>query len=432
MLPPTTYLPSIRSIATYPVDTLDDALQYLRLIYSPPVRGSRRRSPTNATGTTKSRWREDQLAAEALRNDTFERAYAIKWLSALIAQCGGGEDEEEQDPDPDAAAASDPTHEDTAHTPRPPTATRREALVETAAALLATCAGTASAGTLTRQFRFPVPWPAPDALPITIALTDAPLDNQDYGSVGAQTWGGACIMAEMLVEDPGAFGLVTGRRGREGEALPAALRCLELGAGTGLVSLAVSKVVERLGTAESASSRTQHVPIHIVATDYYPSVLENLDRNVLSNFPKHNHDPDSQPIISTARLDWSTFCNGADTKEPNFQLPFDVIYGADIIYEALHATWIKSCLEKLLRKPTSPADDPTFHLIIPLRATHAVESSTIEQVFPTHRVRNDITPQHDQVELVIKHKQIIICEAESGRQGEEVEYAYYRIGWGWS
>ena len=82
----------------------------------------------------------------------------------------------------------------------------KQDLVEEAAAILAMCAGTASAGVITRQFVFNRGWEAEDAS-ITVELTDGPLDNQDYGSVGAQTWGGACIMAEMIVENPLAFGL---------------------------------------------------------------------------------------------------------------------------------------------------------------------------------------------------------------------------------
>lgn len=31
-----------------------------------------------------------------------------------------------------------------------------------------------------------------------VALTDIPLDNHDYGSIGTQTWGGACVLAEMI------------------------------------------------------------------------------------------------------------------------------------------------------------------------------------------------------------------------------------------
>jgi hypothetical protein len=79
----------------------------------------------------------------------------------------------------------------------------KEDLVEEAAAILAMCAGTASAGVITRQFVFD----RAEEATITVGLTDVPLDNQDYGSVGAQTWGGACIMAEMIVENPLAFGL---------------------------------------------------------------------------------------------------------------------------------------------------------------------------------------------------------------------------------
>jgi len=109
-----------------------------------------------------------------------------------------------------------------------------------------------------------------------------------------------------------------------------------------------------------------------------------------------------------------------------FESPFDLILGADIIYESQHALWIKSCLTKLLRKPssTTPSDiNPTFHLVIPLRATHVVESNTIEQVF-------SLNNHNRNTELVINHKEIIICDAESGKEGEDVEYAYYKIGWG--
>ena len=157
----------------------------------------------------------------------------------------------------------------------------------------------------------------------------------------------------------------------------------------------------------------------IVATDYYPSVLENLRWNVARNLL-------SDDVRVTSKfLDWSTFCHADIISDPVFEGGFDVVYGADIIYEALHATWIKSCLERLLRKPSTGRPDPTFHLVIPLRATHAVESSTIEVVFRDDREFNG-KQEHA---LVVKYKEIIVCDAESGKDGEEVEYAYYKIGW---
>jgi hypothetical protein len=157
----------------------------------------------------------------------------------------------------------------------------------------------------------------------------------------------------------------------------------------------------------------------IVATDYYPSVLENLKRNVARNLLSKGVN------VTSEFLDWSTFRHADIISDPIFEKGFDVVYGADIIYEALHATWIKSCLERLLCKPSTRRPDPTFHLVIPLRATHAVESSTIEMVFRDDR---EIYEQQEHV-LVVKYKEIIVCDAESGKDGEEVEYAYYKIGW---
>ena len=79
-----------------------------------------------------------------LQNGPFERFYAIKWLTALIGE---------------EAKSSN-------------TARTKQEAEETT---------------------------------ITLELTDVSLDNQDHGSVDSQTWGGACIMDEMIVENPLAF-----------------------------------------------------------------------------------------------------------------------------------------------------------------------------------------------------------------------------------
>ncbi|PPQ98085.1 hypothetical protein CVT26_003255 [Gymnopilus dilepis] len=399
-IPPTSQLPSIKSISQNSLETLENAVEYLRRIYNPPVRGSRRRR----TNKSKEKIPGDGLV-ESLRNDAFERKYAMRWLTAVISKLEFDSEEADTQPEGPSGLA------DTQH--------KREALIEKAASLLATCAGTASAGRVTRDFSFNL---VDCAAAIAIRLTDVPLDNQDYGSVGAQTWGGACVMAEMITESPETFSLPM-------RPLPGStLRCLELGAGTGLVGITVAKTMEWL-----IQQRQMDVNVDVVATDYYPSVLANLAQNVRANCSTSDtHTIPSQVDISTNFLDWSTFCDLEDIPE-TFQSGFDVVYGADIIYELQHAIWIKRCLAKLLLKPSqSQYPDPTFHLIIPLRATHAIESSTIENVFPTESGHGNVPvePQLDgDLELVIKHKEIIICDAESGRDGEEVEYAYYRIGW---
>jgi len=181
---------------------------------------------------------------------------------------------------------------------------------------------------------------------------------------------------------------------------------------------------------QKSSLKTPNTTFEVVATDYYPSVLTNLERNISSNFPESSSSSSSSSSTSvrilTRALEWSTF-SSETAHDPVFEIPFDLILGADIIYESQHAIWIKSCLTKLLRKPsptTTTASDtnPTFHLVIPLRRTHTAESNTIEQIFPFN--------ENGSARLVINYKEIITCNAENSEEGEDVEYVYYKIGWG--
>jgi predicted nicotinamide N-methyase len=250
---------------------------------------------------------------------------------------------------------------------------------------------------------------------LTVHLTDVPLDNRDYGSVGAQTWGGACVLAEMIVEDPTRFGLFFHSQSKK------ALRVLELGAGTGLVSLTLGKLVE--------SAPSSDIPqVTIISTDYYPSVLANLESNILTNFPVTCTA--DRVHISAHALDWSVF---ADTQErpPPFDEPFDLILGADIVYEVQHASWIKSCIAKLIRPPELGTGNPSpkFHLIVPLRSTHSLESSTVEFAFPNANEGNVSCTEIGEVQLGIINKETIVCDAGSGLGTEQIEYAYYVVGW---
>ena len=170
--PPTSHLPPIAKIASYTSAQLLDALIYLRLLYNPEVRGSRR---IRAGQPTKSHLSDDSDAVQLIRSDTFESSYAIRWLTTLISRM---EDIQESTPD-------------TFHT---------GILIQQAAALLAICAGAiaAAAGTVQRIFSFE----SDEVGRIEIPLTDIPLVNHDYTSVGAQMWGGTYVLAEMIVENP--------------------------------------------------------------------------------------------------------------------------------------------------------------------------------------------------------------------------------------
>ncbi|RDB27408.1 Protein-lysine N-methyltransferase EFM2 [Hypsizygus marmoreus] len=377
--PPTSRLPPIQKIAGHPTQDLSDALAYLRHIYNPEVRGSRRRQ-CEAAPVAKDAdvpMLQNTLQLDDLRSDTFERSYAIRWLTALVSK---------------AESWTDDIH-DTDHPFSSPQ--EGEALIQNAASLLAMCSGTAAAGVIVRDFVF-----SGQGAHSTVKLhvRDVPLDNSDYGSVGAQTWGGACVLAEAIVENPTRFYL------HRNPALE--LRVLELGAGTGLVSLAVGKLIEY---ADPPAPKTT-----IIATDYFPSVLDNLKYNIQSNF--------SNPpgvAISSHFLDWSQFAE-TPYQDPPFDEPFDLVLGADIVYEAEHAVWIKSCLRALLRMPSGHVD-PLFHLVIPLRHTHSSESNTVETVFSAGT--------SDHLDLIIIDKETIICDAGSGLGSDQIEYAYYKIGW---
>jgi hypothetical protein len=123
--------------------------------------------------------------------------------------------------------------------------------------------------------------------------------------------------------------------------------------------------------------------------------------------------------LTASFLDWSQ----PETCDPTFPGTFDLILGADIAYELDHAVWIRSCVAKLLRQShVSESQSPQFHLIVPLRPTHTLESGAIEVAFP-------FAQGPKTRELVIIKKDIIVCEADTGGKDGEVEYAYYVIGW---
>ncbi|KAG6856808.1 hypothetical protein H0H87_000505 [Tephrocybe sp. NHM501043] len=372
--PPTSCLPAIRQIALYPIKDLLESLAYLRHIYNPKVLGTRRRRSGTSSDLYKPLEVEDIHGIDELRNDAFERSYAMRWLTAVVAL----------------------TEDSLYGTKDNASPEEWESLVQEAASLLAICSGTAAAGVVVRDFVFSISPTMENKLKIHVR--DIPIDNTDFRSVGAQTWGGACVLTETILDNPVAFGL----------SEPRELRILELGAGTGLVSLALGKLFESAGTLIP--------PRKVVATDYYPSVLENLASNIHTNLPHSG-------VVKSSFLDWSTFPNDP-TPSPPFDLPFDLVLGADIVYEPQHAAWIQSCLITLLRKPTENFD-PLFHLMIPLRATHSSEINIVDSIFTTPKPQD--TPSG--LRLVTISKEIIVCDTETGREIDQIEYAYYRIGW---
>ncbi|KAG9082496.1 hypothetical protein FS749_006810 [Ceratobasidium sp. UAMH 11750] len=112
-----------------------------------------------------------------------------------------------------------------------------------------------------------------------------------------------------------------------------------------------------------------------------------------------------------------------------FNKPFDTIFGADIIYELSHATLVHDVVQRLLRKPSyAPHLPPAhFHLIMPLRPTHADEATSVDRTFPR---AEDVRAQRegDAEVLAIVTTETYARSAGVGR-ADEVQYVYYKMAW---
>jgi predicted nicotinamide N-methyase len=184
-----------------------------------------------------------------------------------------------------------------------------------------------------------------------------------------------------MAKYPDQFGLFNSY-GSEG------IRILELGAGTGLLSILCRKLLDLKATTESQSS--PRTPNHreleegkgkglIVATDFLPEVIDNLKTCVNLNFPS------SETGIEIAKLDWTTFPtymahsqsptgdvgarprsdNAGDGEEEEetsqfMDKPFDLILASDCVYDETHAKMLREVVSWTLRLPEDGDEGGTF------------------------------------------------------------------------
>ncbi|KAJ7638354.1 putative methyltransferase-domain-containing protein [Roridomyces roridus] len=364
MVAPPTSLPALRKLDEHSVADISRKLGSLRQLYWPPpklpvprARPSRLQRlyseipdsgyasavVSDDEGDGDEPVDSDSDPLEQLRADPFERACAIKWITGLIARID--------------LPTADGDAEDA-----------RDNLLEEASALLA-------------QFS--------PTFTVEVELNDAPLSNSDHTSVGLQSWGSAIVLAERLCADPASFDLVSGRP----------LRILELGAGTGLLSIAVAKLLPHST---------------VIATDYHPAILANLGLNIRTNFPL---DP---ARITAVELDWAQpVLAGA------LDAPFDVILAADVVYHCDHARWIRVCVERLLRRPNSTEKGGTFHLIVPLRISGRNEGMdrTVDEAFGSDSTASGTH------RLAISHADVLGRRGAGVGRADETGYRVFTIGW---
>jgi predicted nicotinamide N-methyase len=400
---PISSLPPLRQLSTQKLESIQQALAGLRSLYFPPPPPKlvlHKRHPVAArihdlsapdSGYASAEDEDDEVDEveeeevsqklighediDVLRSDPFERDYAVKWLIGLIARS-----------DIWISGAPEEGYGDTSD--------ERSMAVDDAASLLSSFAGDVEPEpALTREFSFPR---SDGASPICVRLNDGALLNTDHTSVGLQSWASSIILAERICLEPSLFHF---------DALDRpGVRILELGAGTGLLSIVASKF---LPSAE------------IIATDYHPDVLANLRSNVSANVSGQDRSP-----ISVHALDWSS----PPTDGPFSEGSFDMILAADVIYHPEHARWIKSCVQRYLRRSYhGDSYEPVFWLIIPLRSTgrHEGMDASVEQVFLT------LDPMAESLgkgELVVLSKEEIARRNGVGR-ADEGSYVLFQIGW---
>lgn len=325
---------------------------------------------------------DDEDAAQLLRADPLERAFAVRWITGFVARADTWIE----------ASGSDVEAEE------------RSQIFDEATSLLSAFSGGDEEPevALTRSFTFST---AVGDCQIQVELNDAPLSNEDHTSVGLQSWGSSILLAERMCASPATFLPVRS----DSDLRKRPLRILELGAGTGMLSIVAAKLLRQQCT-EADITALQGTP-EIIATDYHPDVLANLSVNVSTNFPG------TAPIVVRA-LDWEN-----PVYEAPFDKPFDIILAADVVYHPNHAEWIKKCVERLLVRPTQGSElaGGVFWLFIPVRTTgrHEGMDGTVDALFPFAGSGDG---------LVILDREAVGRQGGVGR-ADEGAYKLSKIGW---
>lgn len=417
-IPPSTFLPPLNQLHLFSTGALSLVLQSLNQLYWLDRKTYSIQYPLLVdSGYASDDGNNDQNARsvasdtkiqelgenwQLARADPFERDFATRWMTAFLAKG--------LDWVAEADGESEMEYED------------RESVYEGVATLLSACSQASESGALLREFDFPQAC-VPGGRSVKVVLKDEDLSSTDHTSVGLQTWGSSSIMAERLVHSPGFYGLPLHHVGRECPPL----RILELGAGTGLLSLVIGSLLVQ-----------SDVSAQIVATDYHPDVLSNLEDNIEAN-PNSMYSAGGRTVeIVVAALDWELLHNTKDVGELRlgscFDDKFDMIIAADVVYRADHANWLASVVRQFLRRPRAEAHMPSFHLIAPSRPTHESTHTSIHEAFsPVTPTDYSVVCDHSRggcEELDLRIVAVTdVPRVKSVGRADESGYREYRVEW---
>ncbi|KAG5338180.1 Protein FAM86A [Termitomyces sp. J132] len=429
---PTIFLPSLSRLSSHSTQQVSEALEKLRTLYWPPLLPAqialpKRTIPTKIhdntapdSGYASAEDSDDEGEEpstithvingseflEVLRADTLEREYAVRWTTGFISRSDSWIE--------NAVGVNDKA--------------ARAQLLDDSTKLLSAFIGDElmenenderdeGEATMVRSVSFPTS----EDEEIEVQLHDAPMLEDDHTSVGLQSWGSCIRFGKRICANPTYFSL---------PPLPymsdRPLRVLELGAGTGLLSILVAKLL-----------RDAPHPPTIIATDFHPDVLANLIVNVSANLsflPSSSSSTHPYPQVQVHTLDWEH-----PTLSPPLDEAFDVILAADVIYHPDHARWIRGCVEQLLRRPTSSSsrDGGVFWMFNAVREVgrHEGLAESVERVFNGGTLSRIGDREESGEESGSKAMRLRILEMEEAEKEagvgrvDESGYKLFEIGW---
>ncbi|KAF2127914.1 hypothetical protein P153DRAFT_423907 [Dothidotthia symphoricarpi CBS 119687] len=383
---PSSSLPPARSLPTATEERIISSLRDLQALYCPlrlpatlpkkvrkkgiDIPAAATPIPVDSGYASQDEEEDDDAALEevtaGIRADPFERSFVTRWLTCLIGRV------EEMAFDDDVKGK----------------------IVDDAAFILSSFSDSSTTEeeqALTRDFTFSLP--ARHGGEVKVTLNDAPLSTTDHTDVGLQSWGASIVLSSMMCADPSAFDLAPLGTG--------ATTVLELGAGTGLVSLTLAKLLPAMA-----------IDAHITATDYHPTVLQNCAVNIATNFPSHAADARDMPV-ATALLDWSS-------PPPHLRSSVHLLIASDVVYAPEHASWLRDCAAHLL------TPEGVFWLMVTVRENGKFEGipETVEHAFVADKCPRDVAGRR----FGILGRQSVEKRRGIGR-GDERGYVLYRIGW---
>ncbi|KAG5984727.1 hypothetical protein E4U55_003499 [Claviceps digitariae] len=376
--PPSISLPPLRNLATLTAAQIGDALRLLHELFCClPTSldfqtSNKNRLLTADSGYASEAEADEEIETECLRRDEFERSFATRWLTGFIGRAFELSLEEiisERFVDEACSILSYLTNES------------KEEL-----------AGDEDLG-MTRGFSFL--FRGDQKSKVEVALYDTPMQTgEDHTDVGLQTWGASIALSEKISKNPETFRL-------NKSVTSSSSRIVELGAGTGLVSLFLSRLMPYISESRPT----------IVATDYHPTVLANLRANITSHMEA---TPDAAPVLA-CHLDWS-----APSRQEPLDVPADMLIAADVTYAPQHAAWLRNCAMSLLD------DAGVFWLMVSVRPNgkFAGISDTVEVAFGEEKE----CTRSDGKRLSISSVQNMEKKGEIGR-ADEVGYKLFEIVW---